>query len=179
MRGGLLTYSFARPRPLLLLPVIGLIVAGLATAFSHAADKSINELLFSGESGLSGLVSQAGTWSVSALALLVVFKGVAYGLSLGSFRGGPTFPAVFLGAAGGLLASHLPGFPVTPAVAVGMGAAVASVLRLPLSAIVLATLLTNNWRYRRRAADHRRCRRRLRRHATALADNRRRAPIRT
>jgi hypothetical protein len=71
-----------------------------------------------------------------------VFKGLGYGLSLGSFRGGPTFPAVFLGAAGGLLASHLPGFPLTPAVAVGMGAAVASVLRLPISAIALATLLT-------------------------------------
>jgi H+/Cl- antiporter ClcA len=64
-------------------------------------------------------------------------------MSLGSFRGGPTFPAVFLGAAGGLLASRLPGFPVTPAVAVGMGAATVAVLRLPLSAIVLATVLTS------------------------------------
>lgn len=41
------------------------------------------------------------------------------------------------------MASHLPGFPVTPAVAVGMGAATAAILRLPLSAIVLATLLTS------------------------------------
>ena len=40
------------------------------------------------------------------------------------------------------MASHLPGFPVTPAIAVGMGAATAAVLRLPISAIVLATLLT-------------------------------------
>ena len=100
-------------------------------------------MLFSGESGLSGLVSQAGTWSVSALALLIAFKGLAYSVSLGSFRGGPTFPAVFLGAAGGILASHLPGFSLTPAVAVGMGAATAAVLKLPLSAIVLATLLTS------------------------------------
>ena len=44
--------------------------------------------------------------------MLLAFQGLAYALSLGSFRGGPTFPAVFLGAAGGLLASHLPGFPV-------------------------------------------------------------------
>jgi H+/Cl- antiporter ClcA len=99
-------------------------------------------VLFSGESGLPGLVAQAGTWSIAALVLLIVFKGIAYSLSLGSFRGGPTFPAVFLGAAGGLLASHLPGFPVTAAVAVGMGAATAAVLKLPLSAIALATLLT-------------------------------------
>jgi hypothetical protein len=49
---------------------------------------------------------------------------------------------VFLGAAGGILASHLPGFALTPAIAVGIGAATVAVLRLPLSAIVLATLLT-------------------------------------
>jgi hypothetical protein len=142
MRAGLLTHKVATGRALLLLPIIGLIVAGLAIAFSQATDKSASEVLFSGESGLPGLVQQAGTWSVSALGLLIVFKGIAYGISLGSFRGGPTFPAVFLGAAGGLLASHLPGFPLTPAVAVGMGAATAAVLKLPISAIALATLLT-------------------------------------
>ncbi len=142
MQSGLLTQKLAAPRPVLLLPLIGLVVAGLAIAFSQATGKSVNEALFSGEAALPGLVAQAGTWSVSALALLIVFKGLAYGLSLGSFRGGPTFPAVFLGAAAGLMASHLPGFALTPAVSVGMGAAVASVLRLPLSAVVLATLLT-------------------------------------
>jgi hypothetical protein len=126
----------------MVLPVVGLVVAGLAIAFSQAESHSANYVLFSGESGLPGLVAQAGTWSIAALALLIVFKGIAYSLSLGSFRGGPTFPAVFLGAAGGLLASHLPGFPVTAAVAVGMGAATVAVLRLPLSAIALATLLT-------------------------------------
>ena len=75
---------------------------------------------------------------------LIVFKGLAYMLSLGSFRGGPVFPALFLAAAGGIMASRLPGFGLTPAVAVGMGAAIAAVLRLPLAAIVLATLLTAN-----------------------------------
>jgi H+/Cl- antiporter ClcA len=76
------------------------------------------------------------------MALLLVCKGLAYGLSLGSFRGGPTFPALFLGAAAGIMAGHLPGFSITPAVAVGMGAAFVAVLRLPLSAVVVATLLT-------------------------------------
>lgn len=142
IRGGLLTLKVAAPRLLLVLPIIGLIVAGLAIAFSQAEGHSANFVLFSGESGLPGLVAQAGTWSAAALALLIVFKGIAYCLSLGSFRGGPTFPAIFLGAAGGMLASHLPGFPVTAAVAVGMGAATAAVLKLPISAIALATLLT-------------------------------------
>ena len=142
MQGGLATYGVVARRLLLLLPIAGLIVAGLAIAFHQITDKSVNEVLFSGQDQLPGLVSQASTWSLAALLWLIAFKGLAYGLSLGSFRGGPTFPALFLGAAGGIMASHLPGFALTPAVAVGMGAAVASVLRLPLSAVVLATILT-------------------------------------
>jgi len=143
VRGGLETLKIAALRPMVVLPVVGLIVAGLAIAFSQATGKSTNEVLFSGESGLGGLVTGAGSWSLSALALLIAFKGLGYSLSLGSFRGGPTFPAIFLGAAAGLMASHLPGFPLTPAVAVGMGAATVAILKLPLSAVVLATLLTN------------------------------------
>ncbi len=142
MVSGLLTHRVVIKRLLILLPVVGLIVAGLAIAFSKTANHSVNNVLFDGQAALPGLIDQAKTWSVSALALLLVFKGLAYGLSLGSFRGGPTFPAVFLGAAAGVMASHLPGFPLTPAIGVGMGAAVAAVLRLPISAIVLATLMT-------------------------------------
>jgi chloride channel protein, CIC family len=145
MRGGLLTHRLVSRRQLLvLLPAIGLIIGGLAIAFSQATGKSVNEVLFSGQDQLPGLVSQAGTWSLAALTWLIVFKGIAYGLSLGSYRGGPTFPALFLGAAAGIMASHLPGFPIQAGVAVGMGAAVVAVLRLPLSAVVLATLLTSH-----------------------------------
>jgi H+/Cl- antiporter ClcA len=144
MLGGMSTYGVVVRRLPLFLPLVGLVVAGLAIAFHGAANKSVNEVLFSGQDALPGLVAQAGTWSVSALLLLVVFKGLAYSLCLGSFRGGPTFPALFLGAAGGIMASHLPGFSLTPAVAVGMGAATVAVLRLPLSAVVLATLLTSH-----------------------------------
>lgn len=71
-----------------------------------------------------------------------MFKGLAWAISLAGFRGGPTFPAMFLGAAAGIAASHLPGFDLTPAVAVGLGAGVAAVLRLPLSGVALAVLLT-------------------------------------
>jgi hypothetical protein len=45
---------------------------------------------------------------------------------------------VFLGIGGGIMASHLPGFAETPAVAVLVGAACVSVLRLPLSSVVIA-----------------------------------------
>jgi hypothetical protein len=129
---------------LLVLPAVGLIIGGLAIAFSQITGKGVNEVLFSGQDQLPGLISQAGTWSLSALAWLIVFKGLAYGLSLGSYRGGPTFPALFLGAAAGIMCSHLPGFALSAAVPVGMGTAIVAVLRLPLSAVVLATLLTSH-----------------------------------
>ena len=144
MLGGLSTHRVVVRRIVILLPIVGLIIAGLAIAFHGATGKSVNEVLFSGQEALPGLLRQAGTWSLGALALVIVFKGLAYMLSLGSFRGGPVFPALFLAAAGGIMASRLPGFSLTPAVAVGMGAAIAAVLRLPLAAIVLATLLTAN-----------------------------------
>jgi len=140
--GGMFTYRFvSRRQMLVLLPLIGLIIAGLAIAFTEISGKSINNVLFDGQNQLPGLVSQAGAWSVGTVALLIVCKGLAYSLSLGSFRGGPTFPAMFLGAAGGIMASHLAGFPESAAVAVGIGATVACVLRLPLTGVVIATLL--------------------------------------
>ena len=143
MRGGMLTYGFvSRRRLIVLLPLVALIVAGLAIAFTQASGKGIDNVLFDGQAQLPGLVAQAGAWSVGTMVLLIVCKGIAYSLSLGSFRGGPTFPAIFLGSAAGILASHLPGFPEGAAVAVGIGAAVVGVLRLPLASVLLATLLT-------------------------------------
>jgi hypothetical protein len=143
IRGGKLTHGHvAGPRLLPFLVVIALIVGGLAIAFAQITGHGFSEVLFSGQDALPGLVSQAGSWSLAALAWLVVFKGLAYSLSLGAYRGGPTFPALFLGAAAGIMCSHLPGFPIQAGVAVGMGAAVVAVLRLPLSAVVIATLLT-------------------------------------
>ena len=51
--------------------------------------------------------------------LLLACKGIAYGVSLSSFRGGPTFPALFFGAAGGVALSHLPGLPLVDGIAMG------------------------------------------------------------
>ena len=129
-------------RPFVALPAVGLAVSGLAIAFSQTADKSVDQVLFSGQDALSPLVSNPGAWSLSALALLIAFKGLAYSLSLAAFRGGPVFPAMFLGAAGGLMAAQLPGFDLAPAVAVGIGAAVVSVLELPLAGAVLGIMFT-------------------------------------
>ena len=129
-------------RRLVVLPAAGLAIAGLAIAFAQATPHGTSEVLFSGQDQLPGLVSGAARWSAGALALVLVFKGLAWSISLPGFRGGPTFPAIFLGAAAGLLATHLPGYDLTPAVAVGIGAGTAATLKLPLSAVIIATLLT-------------------------------------
>ncbi|HEY3670168.1 MAG TPA: chloride channel protein, partial [Acidimicrobiia bacterium] len=124
------------------IPVAGLVVALLALLFASTTVHGVEEVLFSGQDQLPGLVDNPGAWSIGALLFLLLCKGVAWSACLGSFRGGPTFPAIFLGAAGGIAASHLPGMSLTPAVAVGMGVMVVAFLKLPLSAVVIATSLT-------------------------------------
>jgi H+/Cl- antiporter ClcA len=129
-------------KPFVLIPLAGLAVAALAILFEQTTDHGANQVLFSGQDALPGLVTGAGTWSVGALLMVILCKGLAWGVSLGGFRGGPTFPAIYLGAAGGIAASHLPGFSLTAGIAVGIGVMVVAVLKLPLSAIIIATALT-------------------------------------
>jgi H+/Cl- antiporter ClcA len=131
----------AERRMLTVMPLLGLAIAGLAIGFEQVTDKASSEVLFSGQSALGGLIADAGTWSVGALLALLVAKGIAYGLSLSAFRGGPVFPSMFLGAAGGIALSHLPGLDLIPAAAMGIGAMCAVMLSLPLTSVLLATLL--------------------------------------
>jgi chloride channel protein, CIC family len=133
--------SRVEPRMVLLMPVLGLVTAGLAIGFGEATGKPASEVLFSGQSALGGLITNASDWSVGALLLLVACKTLAYALSLSSFRGGPVFPAMFIGAAAGIAASHLPGLDLIPAAAMGIGAMCTVMLTLPLTATMLATLL--------------------------------------
>jgi H+/Cl- antiporter ClcA len=137
----LLLRPHAERRILLAAPVAGLAVAGLAIAFAAATGKGSSEVLFSGQSAVGPLIGKSAGYTVGALLLLLACKGIAYGISLSSFRGGPTFPAIFLGAAGGIALSHLPGLPLVDGVAMGIGAMTAVMLRLPLTAVLLAVLL--------------------------------------
>jgi H+/Cl- antiporter ClcA len=134
-------HTYAERQPLLLIPLAGLAVAGLAIGYAEATGKSSSDVLFSGQTALGPLIQHSATYSVGALLLLTLCKALAYGISLGSFRGGPIFPALFIGAAGGIALSHLPGLPLVPAVAMGLGAMSAVMLTLPLTSVLLATLL--------------------------------------
>jgi H+/Cl- antiporter ClcA len=126
-------------------PVVALVVAGagvglLAVAFRAAADRPVDLVLFSGQSELPAVIAEG---SAGVLALLALAKGLAYALSLGAgFRGGPVFPALAIGVAVAVMtADFLPGFETTPAIATGLAAATAAALRVPFTAVLLATIL--------------------------------------
>jgi H+/Cl- antiporter ClcA len=131
-------------RMVLLTPVVGLAVAGLAIAYAAGTGKGSSDVLFSGQDALGPLINNSASYTVGALLLLLVCKGVAYSASMSSFRGGPVFPAMFIGAAGGIVMSHLPGLPLVSGVAMGIGAMCAVMLRLPLTSVLLATVLLSS-----------------------------------
>ena len=136
---------FLRPhverRPITITPVVGLAVGALAVAFAAATGANSSQVLFSGQTALGPLLAGGARYAVWALALLVACKGLAYGASMSGFRGGPVFPSMFLGAAGGIALSHLHGLPMVPAAGMGIGAMGAVMLRLPMTSVLLATLL--------------------------------------
>lgn len=129
--------------PNLLAPGAGLVVGLLAVVFGGVTGEHPSLVLFSGESSTSNVVADGAAWGAGALVLLVVLKGLAYAMSLGSlFRGGPVFPALFIGVATGVLTSVvIPDVSMTAGVVAGMAAATSAMLRLPLSAVLLAVLL--------------------------------------
>jgi H+/Cl- antiporter ClcA len=145
---GWATYALARAlRPVVhvrrvpITVLLGMAIAALAIVFSQITGKGANQVLFSGQAALPSLITEAGTWSIGALALLIVCKVLAYALSLSAFRGGPVFPSMFIGAALGVLAANLPGLSLVPAVGMGIGAMCASMLKLPFTSVLLATVL--------------------------------------
>jgi H+/Cl- antiporter ClcA len=135
----------ARPvverRMLVLTPVLGLAMAGLSIGFAEATGESSSLVLFSGQTALGPVLDNAAGYSVGTLVLLVACKGLAYSLALSGFRGGPIFPAMFLGAVGGVALSHLPGLDTIAGAAMGIGAMTVTMLRLPMTSVLLATLL--------------------------------------
>jgi len=134
-------HRYAEKRIMIVLPLAGLAVAVLTIIYTQVTGKPSSDVLFSGQSDMGPLIQHAASYSVGALLLLLVCKTLAYGVSRGSFRGGPIFPALFIGTAGGVAMSHLPGLPLVAAVAMGIGAMTVAVMKLPLTSVLLASLL--------------------------------------
>ncbi len=119
----------------------GLVAGGAACGYAWLTGHSPADVALSGQALLPALVTDPSAWSTGALVALLVFKALAYGVSIGAFRGGPIFPAVLLGAACGALADvWVPGMTMLPATAIGMAAG-AAVTGLPVTSVVLVVLL--------------------------------------
>jgi H+/Cl- antiporter ClcA len=127
-------------RLVLLTPLAGLAVAGLAIGYGEAAGKPSSDVLFSGQSALPPLLEHSASYAAGALVLLMACKALAYSICLAGFRGGPIFPSMFVGAVGGMALSHLPGLPMVAGAAIGIGAMTAGMLQLPMTAVLLTTL---------------------------------------
>ncbi len=141
-RAARLAVPFAIARPLTVAIAAGLAVGSMATLFAVLTDRDPTYVALSGQLVIGPLTSEAATWSVAALVILIMTKAIAYAASLAALRGGAIFPAVFLGEAVGVLVAPLPGLGIDAAVAIGVAAAAASMMRdLPLSASVLTLIL--------------------------------------
>jgi len=120
---------------------LGAVIGLTATAYQLITGRGFAEVLFSGQDALPGLVANAADYSIATLVVLGLCKMLAYGLSLSAFRGGPVFPAMFVGGVLGIAMSGLPGMSLAPAIGMGIGAMCCALLRLPLTSVLLATLL--------------------------------------
>lgn len=119
-----------------------LVIALAAIALEYVSDQRAIYVVTSGEELITELPKLT---SVSTVVAILIFKSLAYAVSLGAgFRGGPFFPAMFLGAAAGLLISLLiPNGPSVPAaMTIGVVASVIATAKMswPI-AIVLGLAL--------------------------------------
>ena len=126
-------------------PLVGLLIAGVVVAAAAVITRAItgenvDVILFSGQESTAHVLTLT---SVGVLVVIAVAKTIAYTVSLGGgFRGGMLFPAVFLGLVVATAMSLLiSGSSVSALTAAGIAAAVAAVLRLPFTAVLLALLL--------------------------------------
>ncbi len=131
-----LTHGRAR-MPLLL--VAGGLAVGLLALLARALGANSQDVLFSGQTSVPGLVAEQ---SMKIVLILLVAKALAYAVSLGcGFRGGPVFPAIFLGVALSSVAEIVFNTSPTLAVAVGTAAGMAAMIRLLFAPLLFAVLL--------------------------------------
>ncbi|MCX4912685.1 chloride channel protein [Streptomyces sp. NBC_00687] len=140
-RPALLLQAHVDRRRIPLTVLTGVLVGVVALVYAEWTGRAASGVMYSGQSALGPLLADQAGYTAGTLVILVVCKALAYSLSLGAFRGGPVFPSMFVGAAGGLAMAHLPGLDVTSGFAMGVGAMCVAMLKLPMTAVLLATLL--------------------------------------
>ncbi|MEU6309661.1 chloride channel protein [Streptomyces sp. NPDC047014] len=141
MHGARLIARYVVARPLVRTVQCALAAAVCIALFALITGRSPADAAGSGQQTLAELTKDPHAWSVGALIAVLLFKGAAYALCLGSMRGGPIFPALCLGGMAGVLLAPLPGLGLIPALAACMAATAASAMRLPVSSVVLVVVV--------------------------------------
>ena len=125
---------------LVLTPLIGAVIGVIAMVFEHFTGHGIDQVLFSGQSAITPLLQNPAAWSTGALVAVMLAKSLAYSLSLGSLRGGAVFPSLFIGATVGMSLAHFSSLPMIAGAAMGIGAMAVTMLRLPLTSVLLTAV---------------------------------------
>ena len=123
--------------PVLLLG--GGLAVGVLAEVADLLGADSQDVLFSGQASVPALVAETST---KIVLVLLIFKGLAYAVSLGcGFRGGPIFPAMYVGIA--VITLPVVWFDISPTVAVAIGAAagMAAMTGLLLTPMLFASLL--------------------------------------
>ncbi|MGW6458456.1 chloride channel protein [Streptomyces sp. NPDC055078] len=140
-RLGYLTAGWTARRTALRTVLCAVAVGVCIASYALLTGRSPAEAALSGQVALGALAADPHAWPVGALVLLILCKGLAWGIGLGALRGGPIFPSVLIGAAAGVACAGLPGLGVTPGLALGIASATAVATRLPVTSSVLAAIL--------------------------------------
>lgn len=135
--GALLARAAGEGPHFVILIAAALIVAVSAILLQAITGEDPLYVVTSGEELITDLPTLT---SASTVLAIIIFKTIAYAVSLGAgYRGGPFFPAMFVGAASGLLvALLLPDGPsVQAALVVGVVAAVVATARMKWPIVII------------------------------------------
>ncbi|WP_423833591.1 chloride channel protein [Streptomyces manipurensis] len=141
MHGARVVARYVLARPLVRTVQCALAAAVCISLYALITGRNPAEAAGSGQETLAELTKDPGAWGVGALIAVLLFKGAAYALCLGSMRGGPIFPALCLGGMAGVLLAPLPGLGLVPSLAACMAATAAAAMRLPVSSVVLVVVV--------------------------------------
>jgi H+/Cl- antiporter ClcA len=117
--------------------LIGGVTVGLIGSF-------VPLLLHSGQSEIISILFQSSAYTVGFLLLLMLGKSVVTAISFNTvFKGGPVFPYLFMGGTMGLAITQLlPFIPQGVGVTAGMAAVASALFPLPISVILLVSLMS-------------------------------------
>jgi H+/Cl- antiporter ClcA len=117
--------------------LIGGLTVGLIGSF-------VPLLLYSGQNEIITILFQSSAYSFGFLLLLMVGKSLVTAISFNTvFKGGPVFPFLFMGGTLGVAINQLmPFIPQGVAVTAGMAAIASALFPLPISVILLVSLMS-------------------------------------